>query len=80
MFIICFWSFNGVDMKTITNFSKTVTELIKEISHNRYKIREDFFRAYLAEQKIVDIKDIEMVEELSKDGLSISWFFREKKK
>ncbi len=69
----------------ILKFSEQVTEVMKEISQKRDEIKEEFTKAYLA--AIIPegvpfedfIQKIELVEQWSRDRMSVNWYFRERK-
>lgn len=60
----------------------TVEKLVKEISENRAKILDDFAKAYIASrwdnyfsnQKKIDFRRIEMVEQIKSPTERVYWF------
>lgn len=56
-------------------------EHIKNLIENRYKIREDFIKAYLAQEYIdnkkINIKDYEVIEQ-KKDNNTIIFYVQKK--
>jgi len=65
-----------IEQKEIINmYSKKIKEYLNEINMNRYKILEDFTKAYIAESGLKP-SDIELVEE--KRGLNVVYYFKRK--
>lgn len=61
--------------KTKIKTEKTLSKLIEEIAIMRKKVLDDFFKAYLADQRI-PLNKLELVEEELPNGLGRRWYFR----
>ena len=70
-------------MEVQSTFSKAIKiqELLKTVSNNRHALMESFLKAYLASVMDKDtnleelIKRVKLIENWSKDGMSVAWHF-----
>ena len=53
----------------------SLDSILKEVILNRYKILEDFCKAYIADNHEIRIGDVMLVESRSLDGRRITWHF-----